>query len=114
PMPACARGHTVGCMSISRQAKTWGRAIVLVVAVGLALPVGSSAWRRPTSGEAAAIKAAALRTLHGGGWRAHAVRLSTVRSTYRYATASVDNNRTEAGGEPVREWLKSFRRKIAS
>jgi hypothetical protein len=74
---------------------------LLTLTIALAMPSVAGAWRRPTSGEAQHIRAAALRSLHGRGWRAHVARVSTVRARYRYATASVDNSRTGVGGEMI-------------
>lgn len=77
------------------------RSLLLALLVALTLPVVANAWRRPTSGESQAIRSAALRSLHGKGWHAHVIRVSTVRAKYRYATASVDNTLTGVGGEMI-------------
>jgi hypothetical protein len=78
-----------------------GRFLMLALLLALTLPAAAGAWRRPTAGESRAIRTAALATLHGRSWRARAVRVSTVRVKYRYATASVDNSRTGVGGEMI-------------
>jgi len=69
--------------------------------------------RRATSAEAAAVRRAALRTLHGSGWRVSNVRLSTVKSTHGYASAAVDNSVTGVGGEMLlrrtgTRWARAF------
>lgn len=59
------------------------------------------ASRAPTKSEAAAIRKAALRSLHGSGWKVSAIRVSTVPTKHRYAKAAVDNRATGVGGEMI-------------
>lgn len=60
----------------------------------------TAASRRPTAAEKTAIRRAALRSLHGSGWRVSAIRVSTVRGVHRYAKAAVDNV-SGVGGEMI-------------
>lgn len=64
-------------------------------------PTASASRRRPTRSEAAAIRSAALRSLHGRGWAVSAIRVSTIRAAHRYASAAVDNRITGVGGEMI-------------
>lgn len=75
-------------------------AITLTAAALVAVPP-ALASRAPSRAESSAIRSAALRTMHGSGWRVSGIRISTVPSTYRYAKASVDNARTGVGGEMI-------------
>lgn len=61
----------------------------------------TAASRAPTRSEAAAIRRAALRSLHGSGWKVSAIRVSTVPTKHRYAKAAVDNRTTLVGGEMI-------------
>ena len=42
-----------------------------------------------------------MQALHGSHWRVSGIRISTVGSRYRYAAASVENSRTQVGGEMI-------------
>lgn len=75
------------------------RLLLLVLAVWIALTAPALAARSATPSEARAIRAAALASLSGQGWRVSAIRISTVTPTARYARAAVDNRRTGVGGE---------------
>jgi hypothetical protein len=70
--------------------------VLLLLAVAPAAPAGAT--RAPTAAQARAIRAAALRTLHGSGWRVSHIRLSSAHTTHRYARAVVTHARTGAGG----------------
>lgn len=61
----------------------------------------TAASRAPTKSEAAAIRRAAQRSLHGSGWKVSAIRVSTARTKHRYAKAAVDNRATGVGGEMI-------------
>lgn len=77
------------------------RRVALAVLALAALPVfapPAGASRAPTAREAASIRSAALRTLHGSGWRVRGIRVSTARTTHRFARASVTNRVTGVGG----------------
>lgn len=83
------------------------------IARGAATPTASAARRRPTRAESAAIRSAALRSLHGSGWRVSAIRVSTVRAKHGYASAAVDNSATGVGGEMIlrrdgKRWRRVF------
>ncbi len=83
---------------------TLRRACVLALvlcAASLAGPAASPASRAPSRSEARAIRAGALRALHGTGWVVSHIRISTVSGRYRYAKASVDNTGTGVGGEMI-------------
>lgn len=88
-------------------------AIALVlVAVALLAPA-AIASRAPTRAETRAIRAAALRSLHGAGWKVSHIRITTVKTRYRYAKAAVNNSRTGVGGEMIlryrnRRWSRLF------
>jgi hypothetical protein len=85
-------------------------AMLLTVAFG-ALASPAAASRRPTSGEAKEIRAGALLSLQGHGWRVSGVRVSTVSS--HYAKAAVQQGRNGPGGEMILRlrhgiWHQSF------
>lgn len=74
---------------------------VLALLAALAVAAVATASRRPTGAETRAIRSAAVRTLHGSGWQVSGIRVSTVRTRYRYAKAAVDNRRTGVGGDMI-------------
>ncbi|WP_372790920.1 hypothetical protein [Paraconexibacter sp.] len=82
---------------MSRTSRTAVVALLLVLCAG-PLVATSNASRRATSSEARAIRAAVLRSLDGSGWRVSSIRVASVRSTYRYAKATVSHRRTGVGG----------------
>jgi hypothetical protein len=95
----CQRGCRVKASASFRIARSSRRANVAV--------------RRATKAETTAIRRAALRTLHGSGWRVSNVRVSTVRAKHGYASAAVDNTVTGVGGEMLlrrtgTRWARAF------
>ena len=85
-------------------------AMLLVLGFG-ALASTGAASRRPTSGEAKEIRAGALLSLQGHGWRVSGVRVSTVSS--HYAKAAVQQGRNGPAGEMILRlrhgiWHQSF------
>lgn len=63
-------------------------------------PLAIAASRRPTATETRAIRSAALRSLHGSGWRVTGIRVSTIPGRHRYAKAAADNV-SGVGGEMI-------------
>lgn len=77
------------------------RALLLAAACALALPTVAAGSRSPTAAESAAIRAAALSSLDGKGWRVTGIRVSTVPAKHRHASASVGNRATGVGGSMI-------------
>ena len=75
-----------------------GAVLALAVGVLLAAAAPTDATRRPTSKEARAIRAAALRTLDGPGWKVDGIRVSTAKTRNRYARANVELRPDGPGG----------------
>ena len=75
------------------------RIIACLLAGGLLIASAAQASRAPTASESNAVARAALKTLPGTGWHVGHIRVSTVKSSYKYAKAAVDNSRRGVTGE---------------
>jgi hypothetical protein len=80
-------------------------AALLAIAIGLFAST-AAASRRPTRGETQEIRAGALLSLQGSGWRVSGIRVSSVSS--HYAKAAVQQGR----GGPVGEMILRLRHGI--
>src|SRR5437588_7939314 len=75
------------------------RPLAIATVLTLAIAANAQASRAPTKGEAREIKAGALLSLQGSGWRVSHIRVSTVSS--HYSKAAVQQGANGAAGEMI-------------